>query len=80
MDSDKALTAAEQEMATIWLNALGFDVSDPSANFMDLGGSSLLAAQVATKATEKFGSKINVVDVIVAPNLRALVQDFAGAA
>lgn len=70
-----ALTAREQEMAEIWSKALGFEVNDPTANFMDLGGSSLLAAQVASKATEAFGFKVSVVDVIVSPSLRAFVGE-----
>ena len=63
-----------QEMARIWSMVLGIEVSDPSANFMELGGSSLLAAQVAARASDKFGCKISVVDVIVSTNLR----DFCG--
>jgi len=75
LQSDEALTIAEQKMAEIWSKVLGFDVSDPNANFMDLGGSSLLAAQVATKASSQFGTKISVVDVIVALSLREFVGE-----
>ena len=75
LESENALTVAEQEMAKIWSMVLGFDVSDPFANFMDLGGSSLLAAQVAAKASEQIGGKISVVDVIVAGSLREFVEE-----
>lgn len=71
----QSLTADEQKMAAIWSNVLGCEVTDPEANFMDLGGSSLLAAQVAKTATTQFGIKISVVDVIVAQSLREFVGE-----
>lgn len=62
-------------MASIWSKVLGCEISDPMANFMDLGGSSLLAAQVARTASDQFGTKISVVDVIVASSLREFVSE-----
>jgi hypothetical protein len=79
LDSPQILTAAEQQMASIWSEVLGCEVSDPMANFMDLGGSSLLAAQVARAASDRFGIKIIVVDVIVAPSLREFVGEIEDA-
>ena len=75
MADNQSLTASEQKMASIWSSALGFEISNPMANFMDLGGSSLLAAQVAKSASDQFGKKISVVDIIVAENLRELVGE-----
>lgn len=75
LDSNQSLTAVEQRMARIWSKVLGCEVSDPMANFMDLGGSSLLAAQVAKSASDQFGTKVSVVDVIVAPSLREFVGE-----
>lgn len=79
MDSTQSFTAAEQQMASIWSKVLGCEISDPMDNFMDLGGSSLLAAQVARAASDRFGTKIRVVDVIVAPSLRELVGEMEDA-
>jgi hypothetical protein len=75
LDSNQSFTAAEQKVASIWTKALGCEVPGPMANFMDLGGSSLLAAQVAKNASDQFGTKISVVDVIVASSLREFVDE-----
>lgn len=79
MDNTQSFTTAEQQMASIWSKVLGCEISDPMANFMDLGGSSLLAAQVARTASDQFGTKISVVDVIVAPSLREFVGEIEDA-
>jgi len=68
------MTEGEKKMAAIWAAALGQRIADPEADFLSLGGSSLLAAQVAVEASAKFGKHVNLVDVLLSTSLRELVS------
>ena len=67
------LTANEQVMAAIWTTVLGQVVRAPDADFFALGGSSLLAMQIAAEASDKFGKPVSVVDVLMNSSLASLV-------
>jgi hypothetical protein len=68
------LTANEQVMAAIWTTVLGQVVRAPDADFFALGGSSLLAMQIAAEASAKFGKAVSVVDVLMNSSLGSLVS------
>ncbi|MCS3519249.1 phosphopantetheine-binding protein [Bradyrhizobium elkanii] len=61
-------------MASIWSSVLGQAIRSPEAEFLALGGSSLLAMQVAAEATDKFARPVSVADVLMSTSLRDLVS------
>lgn len=67
-------TEKEELMASIWTAVLGQTIWSPEAQFLALGGSSLLAMQIAAEATDKFGSPVSVADVLMSTSLRDLVS------
>lgn len=68
------LTDKEKLMAAIWAAALGQTIRSPNADFLTLGGSSLLAMQIAAEASKRFGKHISVVDILMSSSLRELVS------
>jgi non-ribosomal peptide synthetase-like protein len=55
----------------LWSDLLGAEVDDPAADFFDLGGSSLTAAQLVSRLRARF-PEITVADVYETPTLGAL--------
>ncbi|MCU1644114.1 MAG: Long-chain-fatty-acid--CoA ligase [Nocardia sp.] len=70
-DADPGLSATEQWVAGLWDSILGAEVSDPNADFFDLGGGSLAAAQLVTALRER-QPRITVADLYDHPRLGAL--------
>jgi len=66
-----ALTTTEAMVRDLWHDILGAEVSDASADFFDLGGSSLTAAQLVS-ALRRDHPEITVADVYEAPTLAKL--------
>jgi non-ribosomal peptide synthetase-like protein len=67
------LTATEAELRELWSDILGADVSDVSADFFDLGGSSLTAAQLVSRLRLEY-PEITVADVYETPTLGGLAS------
>ncbi len=55
----------------LWTDLLGAEVDDPAADFFDLGGSSLTAAQLVSRLRSRF-PEVTVADVYETPTLGAL--------
>ncbi|WP_330180296.1 amino acid adenylation domain-containing protein [Nocardia sp. NBC_01503] len=68
---DPGLTPTEQWVAGLWDSILGAEVTDPNADFFDLGGGSLAAAQLVTGLRERH-PQITVADLYDQPRLGAL--------
>jgi aryl carrier-like protein len=69
----KQLQGTQALIQQLWTDILGADVADAKADFFDLGGSSLTAAQLVSKLREKF-PEITVADVYASPTLGALAS------
>ena len=67
-------TEIETKIAAIWQEALKIDKVGIYDNFFDLGGHSLLLAEVQSKLTEIFANKISMLDLFMYPTINA----FAG--
>ena len=52
-------TATEQRVANIWASLLGTTAIQPSDNFFDLGGHSLLMVQMVMRIREAFGDGVD---------------------
>ena len=55
----------------LWTDLLGAEVEDPGADFFDLGGSSLTAAQLVSRLRSRF-PEVTVADVYESPTLGGL--------
>ncbi|MGW4715968.1 Pls/PosA family non-ribosomal peptide synthetase [Nocardia sp. NPDC004260] len=72
-DDDNDLTGTALWIAGLWDAILGAEVGDPDADFFDLGGGSLAAAQLVTALRERY-PQIAVADVYDHPRLGALAE------
>ncbi|QIS21649.1 amino acid adenylation domain-containing protein [Nocardia terpenica] len=73
------LTGTAGWVAGLLTSILGADVSGPDADFFDLGGGSLAAAQLVTALRERF-PHVTVADLYDRPRLGALVEFLEAAA
>jgi len=65
------LTPTERRLCDLWSDILGASVTDASADFFDLGGGSLAAAQLVSQLRVDHPD-VTVADVYAAPTLAAL--------
>ncbi len=72
-DDDNDLTGTAQWVAGLWDSILGGEVGDLDADFFELGGGSLAAAQLVAALRERY-PQIAVADVYDHPRLGALVD------
>jgi acyl carrier protein len=70
-------TGIELRIARVWEEVLGLEQAGVQDNFFDLGGNSLLLAQVQSKLQEIFHRDIPVIDLFERPTINALVEYFA---
>ncbi len=63
----------------LWTDLLGAEVDDPAADFFDLGGSSLTAAQLVSRLRSRF-PEVTVADIYETPTLGALATALDGMA
>jgi non-ribosomal peptide synthetase-like protein len=61
----------------LWTDLLGAEVDDPAADFFDLGGSSLTAAQLVSRLRARF-PEVTVADVYETPTLGGLASALDG--
>ncbi len=73
------LSETAQWIAGLWNSILGAEVSGPDADFFDLGGGSLAAAQLVTALRDRF-PQITVADLYDHPRLGALAELLESAA
>lgn len=57
-----------ERIRNVWESAIGIRIVDGSKNFIELGGTSLLAAKVAVDLSDTFGRPITLIDVIISPS------------
>ena len=70
--------ATERDVAGIWADVLKVASVPVDANFFDLGGHSLLLAQVQNRVTQVFGRQISMVELFEAPTVAGLAARLAG--
>jgi amino acid adenylation domain-containing protein len=66
--------------AAIWRDVLGVAEARPADNFLDLGGNSILAVQLASRLRERLAVDLEPADVLLADSLAALVEQVRPAA
>ncbi len=75
-DETSDLDPALERLAQQWQAVLGIPVNDPAANFFDLGGGSLAAAQLVARIRE-FDPEFTVAEVYTHPRLGAMADALA---
>ncbi len=66
-------------LSLLWQSALGHQPASASANFLDEGGDSLLAAQLVAGIRDALGVHVGVGDLLARPTFGALVEQAADA-
>ena len=69
---DQSTPAAR--ILALWSEILGHPVSDPDANFFDLGGTSIHLAVVHVRLREMSGRDLAITDLFARPSARALAE------
>lgn len=64
----------EQQIAAQWQQVLGITHVDIEDNFFDLGGNSLLLAQVHSRLTENIKTKASMIDLFKYPTIKSLAH------
>ncbi|MBI5161714.1 MAG: amino acid adenylation domain-containing protein, partial [Micrococcales bacterium] len=75
-DTDPGAAPGLRELAALWQAVLGVAVADPDANFFDLGGGSLAAAQLVGRIRER-DPEFTVALVYEHPRLGAMAEALA---
>nr|WP_255447646.1 Pls/PosA family non-ribosomal peptide synthetase [Schumannella sp. 10F1B-5-1] len=73
---DSALDPATRELAGLWQSVLGVPVTEADANFFELGGGSLAAAQLVTRVRE-LDPEFTVAQVYEHPRLGSMAEELA---
>ncbi len=68
----------EQAIAAVWEEVLGVPVAGVHRSFFDLGGSSLLVAQAASRLEAELGMGVPVLEIFRHPTVAALARRLAG--
>ncbi len=68
----KPQSEIEKDITNVWQNVLHIDHIGVNDNFFDLGGHSLLVAQVYTQLPEHVKKRLKIVDLFMYPTIRKL--------
>jgi acyl carrier protein len=64
----------ELQVTSIWAQILGVEKANASASFYELGGTSIMAEQIAARIEEALAVKVTGIDVLRDHQLGDLVQ------
>jgi len=67
-------TRVEETIASIWCDVLGLEKVGINDNFFDLGGHSLLLAQVHEKLREVLSNDLSILDLFTFPSINSLAK------
>jgi iturin family lipopeptide synthetase A len=68
------LSGLESTLLTLWSEILGRELTDPSANFFDVGGTSIHVAIAHVKLRQMTGRDLPITDLFAHPSARALAK------
>lgn len=77
-EEDAPRDGAEQDIADIWMQAIGASSITRTDNYFEIGGNSLTAVKVISAVRERFGVKVDTADVFAhatIPSFARLVND-----
>ena len=68
----------ERRVAAVWEEVLGIPTISATANFFDVGGHSLLAAQLLARIDRSFGKKVPLAALFQSPTIRQMAALLVG--
>ncbi|MDL9938974.1 amino acid adenylation domain-containing protein [Gordonia sp. ABSL1-1] len=77
---DSPATPLEMALVAIFAEVTGRDTVSATDSFFELGGNSLLAAQLAARTSTTLGREVTVGDIFAAPSVSALARHLGGEA
>ncbi len=72
--TETAQTDLETKLLALWSGILGRELKDPSANFFDVGGTSIHLAIAHVKLREMTGRDLPITDLFAHPSARSLAK------
>lgn len=66
--------STEEKLAKIWREVLGFDEVGIQDNFSDLGGESLMAAQILARIQDTFGKNFPLAAILQSPTIEEMAK------
>lgn len=78
-DADAPISSLGAALGRIWQAVLKVPRADPGDNFVDLGGNSVMAVQVATRIKQQLGVAVEPADVLLADSLSDLARRLGAA-
>jgi acyl carrier protein len=70
-DRAKACVSTTAAIASIWREVLNTEKVDPEADFLDLGGDSMLATMLCARVFERFGVELPLIDFFEASSINS---------
>ncbi|MFS8097174.1 non-ribosomal peptide synthetase [Lentzea alba] len=71
---EAAPSTVTQQVGLVWREVLGVPSADPADNFIDSGGNSILAIQLASRLRERLAIDLGPTDVLLADSLAELAD------
>jgi hypothetical protein len=62
----------------VWREMLGAEDASPDDNFFEAGGTSLLAARIASRLSVALECRVSAADILAHPSARKLAQKLSG--
>ena len=78
MQQDLQSAAVEEQVLTTWREMLGTPDASLDDTFFESGGTSLIAARLATRLTAVLGCRVAAADILAHPSARRLAQKLGG--
>lgn len=72
LEGNKSISRLEQKLADIWKEILGLQEVQLDQNFFDLGGHSLMLADVCSKIKQEIDKEIELIDLFKYPSIATL--------
>jgi hypothetical protein len=66
------------ELLTVWQELLGTAEAGVRENFVDAGGTSILATRLAGRIQNQFGCKVTAADIFAHPSVQMLAEWLGG--
>ncbi len=78
MNRNHSLTTVEEQVLLLWRETIGAPEASPDENFFEAGGTSLVAARLASRLTAQLETRVAAADILAHPTVRKLAARLSG--
>ena len=78
MNRNLESAAVEEQILTLWREVLGTPEGSRDENFFEAGGTSLIAARLASRLSTLLAFRVAAADILAHPSVRKLGEKFTG--